>query len=269
MRHFGWVRPEPQHLARLRYAGPPAHSVLAGVDPADSADATDLVAILDQQTLGSCTANAIAQIIRAEQMRSGAQADVDFLSRLWAYTLALKKDGMFGQDVGTHLCTVMDVLAQYGFPPEREWPYEVGDFGKRPTANAWNAAHDQRADALVAYHQIVETGAARLLVVRQAITAGRLVAFGTLVTHSFARGEVAGVVQRPSLSDAAGGHAMCWAAFEIDPATGRLRLRTVNSWGPGFGEGGMFWMDQDYATWDETADLWIVSRVPQYRAIAA
>lgn len=265
MPSLGWLRPEPKHLARLRYSGPPASSILAGVEPADSADATPLVQIINQGPLGSCVANAIAQIIRAEQIRTGAPPPVEFLSRLWAYTLALAKDGWFGQDVGTHLCTTMDILAKYGFPPESEWPYAIGDFGKKPTANAWNAAHDQRANATLAYHQITETGAGRILAVRQALTIGRLVAFGSLVTEAYCANQLERVVRRPSLTDRiAGGHGQAWCAFDRDPQTSRLRFKTVNSWGTGWGEGGFSWWDEDYVTWEETDDLWIISKAPQY-----
>jgi len=66
MRATGWLRPGPQHIARLRMAGPAASYFLQSVPDADSADASSLVEIVDQGSLGSCTANAVGQIIRAE-----------------------------------------------------------------------------------------------------------------------------------------------------------------------------------------------------------
>ena len=265
----GWIPPEPQHLARLRFAGPSAFHLFAGVQIADSADASNLVTIIDQLQLGSCTCNAIGQIIHAEMVRTGAPPTVEFLSRLWAYTLALAKDGKLGQDIGTHLCTVMDMLAQYGFPAESWWPYNVSEFGHKPPLMAYHEAMDQRAVASLAYHQITQSGTDRLLVVQQALTVGKLVAFGTPVTEEFCSTSPGPgtVIQRPNTNDIAGGHAMCWCGYERDPKTGRWRFRTVNSWGPDWGDKGFFWMDQDYLTWNETCDIWLVSSVPKFATI--
>ena len=269
MRATGWLRPETKHFARMRMAGLSASSYLQGVPDAGSADASSLVQIVDQGQLGSCTANAIGQIIRAEQLRRGAPAGYPFPSRLWIYGLALAADGNFGKDVGTHLCTSIDNAAQHGFPPETTWPYDVSVFGDKPPLEAYHAAIDQVAVESVAYHQITESGQQRLDVIQQSLTAGHLVAFGTQVTEEFCSTSPAPgtVIQKPT-GASAGGHAMCWCGFEIDPATGRVRLRTVNSWGPGWGDKGFFWMDCDYATWDETDDLWLVSQAPMYSEVS-
>lgn len=264
-RALGWLPPKPDHLARLRYAGHPVSRLLAGVDPAESVDASNLVEILDQGSLGSCTANAIAQIIRAEQLRTGDPKGTEFLSRLWAYSLALARDGNLGRDTGTNLCTVMDMLAQYGFPAESWWPYALNEFGRRPPLEAYHQAFDQRAEMALAYHQITESGATRILAIQQALTSGRLVAFGTLVSEWFCAAAPSGIVMRPKPDDKiAGGHALVWCGYDRDVVSGLWKFRTANSWGD-WGDHGFFWMDAEYVTWEETCDIWIVSAVPHYK----
>ena len=265
VRALGWQRPEAQHYERLRYAGVKATKLFRSVEPPDAADATALVKILDQGALGSCTTNAIAQIIRAQMIRTGAPETTEFLARLWAYTLALSKDGNLGQDVGTHLCTVMDCLAQYGFPPDSAWPYDVIQFGQKPPLGAWHAAFAQRAKDGIIYNQITEDGCDRIWAVRQALAEGYLVAFGTPVTKEFCGEEPIGVITTPQPGQAiAGGHAMCWCGYKRDPMTGRWIFRTANSWGPDWGDDGFFWMDQDYLAWERTADIWVATTAPHF-----
>ena len=273
-RALGWRKPDGARIARLQFAGVKAAQVFDQVLPADSADASALVKILNQGSLGSCTTNAIGQMIRAEMVRTGAPEGTEFPSRLWQYSLALADDRNFGRDVGTHLCTVIDIDASYGFPPESAWPYDISQFGNRPPVKAWHDAFDQRAampenggEALVVYHQINDEGCDRIDTIRRAITAGRLVAFGTPVTEAFCSSSPGpnDIVVKPNGSEPiAGGHAMCWCGYQRDEVTGRWKFRTVNSWGEEWGDGGFFWMDQDYVAWDETSDIWTVSKVARY-----
>lgn len=268
MRATGWNPPKAEDYARLKCAGPRAADILDNVVPADSADATALVQIVDQLSLGSCVANAIGQIIRAEQLRCGAPAGYPFPSRLWLYTLALAADGMQGQDVGTNLCTCIDRAAQFGFCPEEVWPYQVPFFGDDPPLDAHHYASDQRTAKALGYHEIAETGDARIGEMRRALTAGKLVAFGTPVTKAFCSEDPSGTVYRPESGNAiAGGHALVACGYTVNPATGRLEFRIANSWGPDWGEHGFCWFDVDYLRWRETTDLWIVGDVPMYSEV--
>ena len=261
---LGWIKPQPQHLARLRFAGSPASAIMSVVSPAEAVDNSSFVSILNQGALGSCTANAIAQMIRAEMLRSGAPPNVEFLARLWAYSLAVAKDGNFGKDVGTHLATVMDMISQHGFPPEIAWPYDIASFGQRPPLDAYHEAIDQRGEETLLYHQI-DDDINRLLTIRQVLTSGKLVAFGTQVTEQFCSSSPAELVCKPKYTDKiAGGHALTICGYKMDWNTGRYQFLIANSWGVRWGVNGFFWMDEDYVSWEETCDMWMVSKVPMF-----
>lgn len=265
MRATGWNPPKEADYARLKCAGPRAASILDNVTPADSADATALIQIVDQRNLGSCVANAVGQIIRAEQLRCGAPAGYPFPSRMWLYTLALAADGMQGQDVGTNICTAIDRAAQFGFCPEDRWPYEIPFFGDDPPLDAHRYASDQRTKKALSYHEITETGNARIEAMRKALTAGKPVAFGSPVTKAFCSESPSGTVMRPSPSEPIGGnHAQVAACYWVNPATGRLEFKVANSWSEDWGEAGWSWWDWEYFTWRETCDLWIAGEVPLY-----
>ena len=65
----GWNAPTVEQTGRLYRQGIRAAHLLADVVPAPFADCADLVKILDQGQLGSCTAQATSQIIRAAMLR--------------------------------------------------------------------------------------------------------------------------------------------------------------------------------------------------------
>ena len=262
---FGWRKPAAEVYTRLMFSGTPAESLFAGVEPADSADCSDLVQILDQGPIGSCSANAIAQMLRAAMLFDGAPITTDFPARLWLYTLALATEGQLGRDVGTHNATVMDEAAKYGFPKESHWPYDPATFGQKPSVECDRSAYDQREQVRVAFHQITETGSARLTVIRQANTAGKLVVFGTAVDpDEICNYNPGTVLDVPKPGKATAGHAMCVCGYEPDPETGLWIFKIANSWGTGYGDKGFLWMTAKYMAWDETADLWVVSKVPRF-----
>jgi hypothetical protein len=217
--------------------------------------------VVDQGQLGSCVGNACNQAIRAEMVRTGA-VNPEMPSRLWSYELALIRQGDEGKDVGTNLGTCMDVLAEFGYPPESAMPYDVASFGKRPTVESWHRSVDQRTSGGLCYHPIAEQGDARVRSVRQALSEGHLVAFGTQVSEEFCSSQPPALVELPT-SRIAGGHAMCWTGFEALEGQ-RQRYRTINSWGAEFGDGGFFWMSEEYVAWVYTQDLWIVRNAPHY-----
>lgn len=222
----------------------------------------DLVRILDQGGLGSCTANAALQCVRASQLMHGAPVDVEFGSRLFAYFFARTNPT---EDSGTWLRAVFEALNKFGFPPESVWPYDdnpdpkVGSFAKQPGMRAMRASYDQVKPT--EYRRIYETGEARLQVIKRALAQRQLVCFGTDVTERFCSNgyEPGEVIMPPEEGEPiAGGHAMAIAGYDGN------EFDIVNSWGTDFGDQGFCTFDGSYLTSPVSRDFWIVRSAPRF-----
>lgn len=229
---------------------------------------------IDQGGLGSCTANAVAQAIRADQLQQVPNPDdeVPFMSRLFGYYFARACDHNTGVDTGAQIRNVFRSINTFGFPPEWVWPYDDSSapnalFAKMPSADAMRMAFDQRLTAekfnrqTVIYRRIMTTGEQRKEEVKRAIAANKLVVFGTDVSEEFCNDATANhgnPIEPPIGKAIAGGHAMVWGGYDEDGPY------TLNSWGTTFGDGGWFQMTWSYVTWSRTNDLWIVERAPLY-----
>lgn len=246
----------------------------------------DLVTIVDQGHLGSCTANAVGQAIHAANViemaallvsqgwnetiaLTEALARVPFLSRLFAYYLARAYEGTQHEDVGTYIRLIFRVINKYGYCAESAWAYSDdtstgAPFARMPPANAFREAYDQRSSAdnrgmnLVSYSRIMGSQANRIATIKHALVQRHLIPFGTLVTNDFCNGiDIDAPVDRPARGQKiAGGHAMCIVGYEGDV------FEVANSWGEDFGDRGFVKFTQSYIEWAETDDLWIVKRAP-------
>lgn len=264
-RTLGWNRPTAKHYARCR-AGVKAADLLAGIVPAQKVDLSNLVTIINQGALGSCTCNSTAQIVHAAMVKAGLAPSTPFLSRLFSYYLARAEDGNQATDAGSQNCTVIDAICRAGFCPEAAWPYDVSEFAQMPSPEAWREAIDQRGKIDINYHRIDQgvTGDALLQVIYQALTAGYLVNFGTLVTEDFCSGNLGTApILPPAAGQAiAGGHSMALCGYDLTVA--KPYLRVVNSWGPDFGDSGFCDFDPSYLSWYETSDMWLVKATPLF-----
>jgi C1A family cysteine protease len=267
--YLGWNKPTEEHYARCK-AGPEANVILAGVVPSPKVDLSNLVTIINQGQLGSCTVNSTAQIIHSAMVSAGLDPSTPFFSRLFAYFLARAVDGNQATDSGSQNCTVIDVTCRAGFCPETAWPYDISKFTHTPSPEAYREAIDQQGKVDINYHRIdTVTGKVLLTVMKQALTAGYLWNFGTLVTNALCSGE-SGSPTSPLLpptdgQDIAGGHSMTACAY--DDTVEKPYIKVANSWGTDFGDNGFCYFDQSYFTWDETSDEWIVTAVPHFSGV--
>ena len=106
--------------------------------------------IENQLSLGSCTANALAGALEFLEIKDGAPF-VD-LSRLFIYYNERVIEGTVKQDSGAFLRDGIKSLAKQGVCPEKEWPYKVTNFKKKPTAKCYSDAkkHQVILDSLCA-----------------------------------------------------------------------------------------------------------------------
>lgn len=223
--------------------------------------------VLDQGQLGSCTANGWAKLLQMDLRRQGV-VDPPLPARLPIYYLEREIEGSINDDAGAEIRDGGKATARWGFASEALCPYsDVSDgpdapFRLPPPWPWFRAAADLRdaAGAAHEYEAITVAGPDRLTQIRQALTAGHAVVFGTQVSNDFCRGILDPVAEPPPDASAwAGGH--CLLAIGHDD-TGRFKI--LNSWSADFGQGGWCWFSSEYMAASFTGDLWIAQVVPRY-----
>lgn len=220
---------------------------------------------LDQGPLGSCVANAIADAVRAVQVRLGADpAETELASRLAIYWLARAYVNEQALDAGSFIHLAFQGLNTFGFAPEHAWPYLVENFRRAPPLGAMAKAFDQRDNDRpeVDYRRILSTGGHLVDDIKRALGSGCPVVFGVDVTPDFVSGKfLPGIAQAPGFGDdIAGGHAMVLGGHTARAA----RART--SWGSGFGDDG--WFDIDWGYLETAEDVWMVASAPLYSEVS-
>jgi C1A family cysteine protease len=248
IRHYGWIPDQPDQRDHL-YAAPP--QFLTALPPS-----TDLRAqcppIYDQGMLGSCTANAIAGAIEFDRMK---QSIGDFVpSRLFIYYNERAIEGTVSIDSGAMIRDGIKSVASDGVCPEPEWPYDITNFTRRPTAQCYA---DAKLDRAVSYQSIIQD----LNQMKGCLASGYPFVFGFTVYESFESDAVrtSGHAPMPgSLERAVGGHAVM--AVGYDDAQQWFLAR--NSWGAGWGLKGYFTLPYAYLIQPGLSqDLWTIRLV--------
>ena len=245
---YGWLPDLPDQRDFL-------YSALRAVPPA-LPSAADLRAlcppVVDQGTLGSCTAHALAGALEFLELKDRVPyAD---LSRLFIYYNERVIEHTVSVDSGASLRDGIKTLAKQGVCPEKEWPYVISKFADPPTAQCYR---DGLAHTITSYHRILT-----LEEMRTCLAERFPFAFGFTVYESFESAEVArtGVMPMPAPDEAVvGGHAVLGVGY--DDAAQRLLVR--NSWGPSWGGPmkGYFWMPYGYVQDRNLSDdFWTVRR---------
>src|SRR5258706_5476086 len=95
----------------------------------------------DQESLGSCTANAGVGLLEYFERRAfGTHLDG---SRLFLYKVARRILGWSG-DQGATIRATMQGMVMFGIPPEREWPYAIDQFDREPDAYCFALAENYK-----------------------------------------------------------------------------------------------------------------------------
>jgi C1A family cysteine protease len=244
-KHFrGWIPDVPDHRDFLYAAVRPV-----GVRLPKSVDLRARMSPVENQgQLGSCTANALAGALEFLEIKNG-QSLVD-LSRLFIYYNERAIEHTIGSDSGAMIRDGIKTLAAQGVCPEKNWPYVIATFTKKPSAKCYAAA---KKHTISSYHRL-----SSLADMRACLADGYPFVFGFSVYESFESASVArtGVVNLPKPNERQlGGHAVC--AVGYDDRVQRVFVR--NSWGPGWGQKGYFTMPYDYvADRNLSDDFWTV-----------
>lgn len=209
--------------------------------------------VLDQGSISSCVANAVAAGFVLAHAAQGRV--VSLPSRLALYWHARAFTGDERTDGGTYLRNGIKALVRFGAPAETVWPYStnLAVVNRRPPwrvdREGWDS-HGPRS-----YRRILARPGTRGPVVRDAVATGSPVAFGTEVDRAFLKPVGPLVVDKPD-GDIAGRHALLCVGYELGADGYRYLL--LNSWGPGYRDGGFVSITDSYLEWDATDDMQIL-----------
>lgn len=213
--------------------------------------------IENQQSLGSCTANAGAGLLEYYERRAfGTYTDA---SRLFLYKVTRNLLGWSG-DTGAYLRTTMGAMALFGVLPEGEYPYDIAAFDNEPSAFQYSYARNFQS---LSYFRLDQQGLAPdplLEHIKRFIQSGYPSMFGFSV---YDYGNSSGEFSIPtSTSTLLGGHAVVAIGYDdqrtINGQKGALKIR--NSWGTGWGENGYGWLPYAYVRHGLASDFWSLFR---------
>jgi C1A family cysteine protease len=252
---YGWRRDRPDirdfkfermvTLKTLRTATLPAHVYLRRF----------CSQITDQGQLGSCTANALTNLLEYNECANGRGGkQFKDLSRLFVYYNERTLEGTAGQDAGAELRDGIKSLATYGVCPETEWPYVENKFAMPPTAQCYGDAIPYKIHSYYTLNTLTD--------MRVSLANGHPFVFGFTVYESFESDAVAntGIVQMPQAREQVlGGHAVMAMGYN----DAQQRFLVKNSWGKDWGLkgelGGYFTLPYGYFTDPNlSSDFWTV-----------
>lgn len=210
-------------------------------------------AVVDQGTLGSCTANAIVSGLREYIELQTLTGEKDFveLSRLFLYWHERFVEGTVDEDEGATIRTGMKVLHKIGVCPESLHPYEIDKFKEKPSEKADQEASSYRIDA---YRRIVGLNGLKM-----ALADGKPVVIGFHVYESFESEEVArtGKIPVPNVcrEELLGGHAVLAVGYR-DGWLGKGEVIIRNSWGSEWGDDGYCYFPYKMFDKNIVFDMW-------------
>lgn len=205
----------------------------------------------DQGNLGSCTGQAIAGAIEYLNKRGGRATDV---SRLYIYYYEREMLGTVNYDSGAYIRDGIKVVYRKGAPLERNWPYVIRMFKTAPNARA---NQDAARRKVTLYERATDLNSCI-----NALANGFPVVVGFLVYSSFVSRSVTatGIMPYPNVRKEwlLGGHAVLLVGYD----SARQVFIARNSWGPGWGDRGYFYMPyQVISNPSMSSDFWVIRTV--------
>lgn len=209
-------------------------------------------AVLDQGQLGSCAANAMANVLT---FRMGCEGrGVFHPSRLALYyncRVNVEKSPA-DEDTGVTIGDMCKSVGQYHAGHEYLWPYDISKFAQAPPAAE---VADAGKYLSFAYEPVAQNTDA----IKQSIASGFPVILGIQVYETFESQAVAetGIVPLPNTEkeQCLGGHAQ--ALYGFDDV--KQAFLSMNSWGSAWGVKGYSWIPYAYMTDPNLAgDFWSV-----------
>ncbi|HEY7157685.1 MAG TPA: C1 family peptidase [Gemmataceae bacterium] len=249
IKHYGWIRDLPDHRDVL-YSAPIAQlqALPTKVDLRPQCPP-----VYDQGQLGSCTGNGIAGAFEFDEIKQKLPHEFT-PSRLFIYYNERVIEGTVDTDSGAQIRDGIKSVVKQGVCDEKDWPYDIAKFTKRPPATCFQNAEKHK---VTSYQRLVQN----LAQMKGCLASGYPFVFGFTVYDSFESDEVAknGQVPMPAPSESVlGGH--CVMAVGYDDAQSRFIIR--NSWGTKWGMKGYCTMPYSYLSQhDLSSDFWTIRLV--------
>ena len=210
---------------------------------------------LDQGSLGSCGANAMANSL---SFVNGKESLAEFHpSRLALYyeCRVFVEHQSPDLDSGVTIADMCRAVRAFNACPEEDWPYDISKFMLPPPKKAMLDALQHAKFESVSVPQ-------RLSSIKSFIASGFPVLFGIQVFESFESQAVAetGFVPLPDTSVEAciGGHALCMMGYSDD----KQAFLVLNSWSLHWAIRGFCWMPYQYILNRQIcSDLWCVKAI--------
>lgn len=249
-RKFGW-HPSLPGIHHKKWIAPHvAMPVSADLSPS-------MPPVYDQGQLGSCVDNAVAGACQYDEIKQG-NPDTNTPSRLFLYYGARSIEGTVSSDSGSSVADGCNSAAQWGYPDESAWPYDVSQYTIQPPASVYDAA---KPNAITNFAQVSQDETA----IKTAVATGFPVLIGFTCYPSLETSAVdqTGDIPMPSAQDqkdgSIGGHSVLVVGY--DDTTRRFKIR--NSWGSSWGKGGYGTLPYDYLlNADLAGDFWVINAVP-------
>ncbi len=168
--------------------------------------------IEDQESIGSCTANAGVGLIEYYERRAfGNHLDA---SRLFLYKVT-RNLLQFQGDTGAYLRTTMGAMTLFGVPPTKYYLYDISKYDDEPPAFCYAFAGSFKA---LKYYRLdtPNTTAPDLLTnIKSNLFAGLPSMFGFTVYSSISQAGTAGLIPFPAASESVqGGHAVVAVGYD-------------------------------------------------------
>lgn len=208
--------------------------------------------IYDQKDIGSCVSNAL---ITSLEMRGIVSPKVS--SRLFVYFMARIYQGTnTREDTGCDIRKASSAIRDWGVSKENKWPYVnvLENFAIIPPLTAF-----QSSKQLDTKYEFIEgIGSKRLQQIKSAINTNNPVCFGIHVFRPFFTTGNDGMVKTPNVTkdQYLGGHCMVITGYDDDTQC----FTVCNSWGEGWGKGGMCYIPYIYMCGALASDFCLIQQ---------
>lgn len=218
---------------------------------------------IDQGSLGSCTANAIAYAYTFDEIKQ-KNAEQFMPSRLFIYYNERLMEGTVNEDSGAQVRDGIKSINKYGVCDEHHWIYDPTKFTVRPPASVYTEATSAKSLSYAGIDFTLDRTQAGILAhLKKSLCSGFPFVFGFTVYESFESDVVAetGMMPMPAPGESImGGHCVCCVGYDDTINGGSFIVK--NSWGASWGLNGYFYMPYTYmCDTDLTSDFWVIQSV--------